>query len=230
MGLGGVKRAVLLDALGTIVELPPPVRPLVEELARLGVTVEERVAGRALWAEMTYYREHIEEAADALLLADLRARCTEILRRGLGDAVRDVPAADLQRALLGALRFRAYPDVPAALAELRSGGVRIVVVSNWDVSLDEALERTGLAPLVDGAVNSAAVGFAKPDRRIFAAALELAGVDAADALFAGDSLEADVRGAHAAGIDAVLVKRDGDARPVGVRTIRSLAELPALAG
>jgi len=41
----------------------------------------------------------------------------------------------------------------------------------------------------------------------------------------GDSLEEDVVGARAAGIEAVLLRRDGRPGPSGVRTIASLAEL-----
>ena len=47
-----------------------------------------------------------------------------------------------------AVRFVAYPDVAPALAELREGGAKLVVVSNWDVSLHPVLEQTGLAGLV----------------------------------------------------------------------------------
>jgi len=102
-------------------------------------------------------------------------------------------------------------------------------VSNWDASLHERLEETGLAPLVDGAIASAELGHAKPDGAIFARALELAGAPAAAALHAGDSPDADVEGALAAGVRAVLVARDGAARaPAGVPVVSSLAELPAL--
>ena len=106
---------------------------------------------------------------------------------------------------------------------------RLVVVSNWDASLHERLEETGLAPLVDGAIASAELGHAKPDGAIFAHALGLAGTPAAAALHAGDSPDADVEGALAAGLRAVLVARDGAARaPAGVPVVSSLAELPAL--
>jgi putative hydrolase of the HAD superfamily len=116
--------------------------------------------------------------------------------------------------------------VAGTLARLRHAGARLVVVSNWDVSLHEVLARTGLAMLVDGAITSAELGAAKPAPAIFARALELAGgVAPARALHAGDSVEADVAGARAAGIEAVLVVRDGTPAPAGVRTIRSLAEL-----
>jgi putative hydrolase of the HAD superfamily len=50
-------------------------------------------------------------------------------------------------------------------------------------------------------------------------------VAAADAIHVGDTLDEDVAGARAAGIEPVLIRR-GDGPPVsGVRTISSLAEL-----
>jgi HAD superfamily hydrolase (TIGR01549 family) len=215
---------VLLDALGTLVELPPPAPALVEELAARGVTVTEEEAARAIGAEIAYYRAHLDEASDAAGLAALRGRCTEVLRDALPPHARDV--ADLQQALLGALRFRAYAEAAATLAELRSRGLTLVVVSNWDVSLHEVLARTGLAPFVDAVVTSAEHGAAKPAPSIFAAALERAGARPEEALHVGDSVEADVAGARAAGIEPVLVVRDGAAPPDdGTRTVDTLASL-----
>jgi putative hydrolase of the HAD superfamily len=222
--VGGVTpRAVLLDALGTLLELEPPAPRLVRELAARGAEVSEDEAAAALRAEIAYYRRHHDLAGDRAGLAELRARCTEVLREALPARAHDVP--DLQAALLAALRFRPFPEVPGALRALRGGGARLVVVSNWDVSLHDALAATGLAALVDGAISSAEAGAAKPDPRIFARALALAGARAADALHVGDSLEHDVAGARAAGIEAVLVVRDGSAPPAGVRAIRSLSSL-----
>ena len=43
----------------------------------------------------------------------------------------------------------------------------------------------------------------------------------------GDSLEADVAGARAAGLEAVLVVRNGAVAPPGVRAVSALAELVA---
>jgi putative hydrolase of the HAD superfamily len=223
VGLGRVTpRAVLLDALGTLVELPPPGPALVEELAARGVKVRESEAGWAIGAEIAFYRAHLHHARDADGLELLRERCTEVLRAALPAHAREV--RDLRGALLGALRFRPYPEVPDALRALREAGARLVVASNWDVSLHEVLDRTGLAPLVDGAVSSAEVGAAKPDPALFAAALEVAGAEPGEALHVGDSPEADVAGARAAGIEPVLVVRSG-AAPAGVRTVRSLDEL-----
>jgi putative hydrolase of the HAD superfamily len=219
-------RAVLLDALGTLLELPDPRPALVAGLAERGAAVGEAEAGAALAAEIAFYRAHHDEAGDPAALADLRARCTEVLRAALPARARAAP--DLQGALLGALRFRPFPEVPAALRALRAGGARLVVLSNWDVSLHEALAATGLAPLVDGAVSSAEAGAAKPDPRAFAAALAVAGVAAGDAVHAGDSVEHDVAGARAAGVRPVLVARDGAPAVPGVPAVASLAELPGL--
>jgi putative hydrolase of the HAD superfamily len=78
---------------------------------------------------------------------------------------------------------------------------------------------------VDAVVISAELGVAKPDPAIFNAALERLGAVAGDALHVGDSIEADVEGARAAGIEAVLVARDGAGAPAGVRAVASLDEL-----
>jgi putative hydrolase of the HAD superfamily len=217
-----VVRAVLLDALGTLVELPAPWPALVEELAARGVRVTEEEARIALLEEMAYYRAHHDEAVGAPELDDLRDRCTEVLRAALPP--RAGAAADLRGALLGALRFRPYAEVPQVLAQLRDLGVARVVVSNWDVSLRGVLADTGLAPLLDGAVISAEVGAAKPDPTIFTRALRIAGVGADEALHVGDSADADLAGARAAGIRALHLDRSG-ADP---DALTSLAELPRL--
>jgi putative hydrolase of the HAD superfamily len=185
--------------------------------------VTEQAARDAIRAEIGYYRAHLHEGADPASLAALRARCAE----AMAPALPGVPLADALAALLESLRFFAYPDAAPALTALRDAGIRTVVVSNWDVSLHERLTETGLSALVDGALASAEAGSAKPDRAIFAAALELAGARPDEAWHVGDTVDADVAGARAAGLTAVLIARDGDPpeRPAGVPVIGSLAEL-----
>jgi putative hydrolase of the HAD superfamily len=217
-------RAVLFDALGTLVELRAPWPALAGELAMRGATVSEDEARTALMAEMGYYRAHHDEAGDWPGLVDLRRRCAVVVQEHLA-----TPLAldEVLAALLAALRFHAYPEVPGVLARLRADGARLAIVSNWDVSLYDVLERTGLRRLVDAVAISAELGVAKPDPAIFRAALERLGVDAAGAVHVGDSLEHDVAGARAAGLEAVLVVRDGAPARDGVRTVASLSELIA---
>jgi putative hydrolase of the HAD superfamily len=216
--------AVLLDAFGTLVRMDPPGPRLREALERLsGVDVGLEAAERGFAAEIAYYLEHNVEGRDAASLETLRDRCAEVLHGALRRSGLD--RGVVRRAMLESLRFEAFPDAPGALRELRARGLRLVVASNWDRSLPTVLDRVGLGELVDAVVPSAVVGAAKPDRRLFEAGLEAAGCAAGEALYAGDSVESDVEGARAAGIEAVLVDREGTAPP-GVPAIRSLEDLP----
>ncbi|HEY7836230.1 MAG TPA: HAD-IA family hydrolase [Solirubrobacteraceae bacterium] len=221
-------RAVLLDALGTLLELEPPAPRLrTELLQRFGVRIGETDAQRAIAAEIGYYRAHLDEGRDPVALAELRSRCAEALRDGLPDDERiaAIDNAALTSALLASLRFEPFADVRPALAAARAAGRRLLVVSNWDASLNEVLDRLGLSPMLDGVVTSAEFGERKPAPEIFEHALALAGVAADEAIHIGDSLAEDVAGARAAGIEAVLIKRDGAPGPPGVRTIATLAAL-----
>lgn len=229
--------ALLIDGLGTLVSLAAPAPALRHELAiRFGVAVSEAEAGAGLGAEIAFYRAHMGLGRDDESLRDLRHRCAEVLRDALPRSKRlSAPdTAAVAEALLASLRFEAYPDARGVLIRARQEGARIVVVSNWDVSLHEVLERVGLAPLVDGVVTSAAVGAAKPAPAIFAHALALAGVAPERAIHVGDSLDEDVRGAAACGIRPVFLRRDGGPGasgppgapdPAGVVTITGLAQL-----
>jgi len=218
--------AILLDALGTLVALEPPAPLLRAELAaRFGLEVSEREAAGAIAAEIAYYRAHLDDGRDDAGLADLRRRCAEVLRSALPEPGQGLPVDGLLEALLSSLRFSAFDDARPALRAARERGQRLVVVSNWDVSLIGVLRGLGLEPLLDGILTSASAGMRKPSPAIFQAALALAGVDAGDAIHVGDSLDEDVAGARAAGIEPVLIHRGAGPPVPGVRTIASLAEL-----
>jgi HAD superfamily hydrolase (TIGR01549 family) len=222
-------RALLIDGLGTIIALAPPAPALRHELAaRFGIRVSDAQADRALAAEIAFYRAHMGLGRDAESLAGLRRRCAEVLRDALpaGQRIAALPISAVTEALLASLRFRAWGDARDALLRARAAGARVVVVSNWDVSLLQVLELIGLAPLVDAVVTSAAVGAAKPAPAIFRHALALAGVAPGEALHVGDNLAQDVAGARGCAIRAVLLHRDDGPAPAGVASIASLAELP----
>ena len=210
-------KAVLLDALGTLVELEPPFERLA---AALGGDVPLERAERAMRAEMGYYRAHSHEGRDAASLAELRERSARVLSDELGVKV---PV----ETMMSAIRFRAYPDAAPALTELRGRGLRAVCVSNWDCSLPDVLAEVGLADALDGVVASATVGARKPEPAIFEVALDRAGCAPDEALAVGDTPEEDVAGAAAAGVRAVLIDRDGSAvtAPGETAVISSLAEI-----
>ena len=152
--------------MGTLLRLEDPAPRLrAALLARLGVDVGAAAAAAAVRAEIGFYRANLLRGRDAESLAELRAECAEVMRPVLPAPIASASPAVLTAALMEALEFSAYPDAAPALRALRAAGCALVVVSNWDVSLAERLEETGLLPLVDAVVTSAEVGVLKPDRR-----------------------------------------------------------------
>ena len=97
-----------------------------------------------------------------------------------------------------------YDDTLPALAALAA--YRHVVVSNHVPELPALVTALGLP--VDAVVTSAAVGWEKPHARMWAAARAAAG-DPDEAWMVGDNPVADVAGAEAAGIPAILVRTEG---------------------
>jgi putative hydrolase of the HAD superfamily len=220
-----VKGAVLIDALGTLVELQPPAPRLRALLAAEGFPVAEERARAAFRAEIAYYLEHHLDGRTREGLEELRDRCAATMLEAL--ALPGLDHALARRAMLAALEFTPYPDAAPALRALRAGGHRIAILSNWDCSLEDWLAPSGLLEFVEGVITSAVAGAAKPDPAIFSRALALLGAEAEGSVHVGDSLDKDVEGARAAGIRAILVARDRDA-PAGVEAIGSLADLPSL--
>jgi putative hydrolase of the HAD superfamily len=218
--------AVMFDALGTLVALEPP-GPLLRKALqdRAGVEISPAQAEVALAAEISYYRAHLNEGRDRQSLAGLRRRCAEKLWEALPADAQAIDTEVLEAILLDALRFTAFADARDALEAVRRLPACALVVSNWDVSLEDVLANLDLAPLVDGVVTSAGAGARKPSEAIFTRALKLAGVARERAVHVGDSVEEDVAGARRAGIEPILLSRSGRAGPPEVTTIASLSEL-----
>jgi putative hydrolase of the HAD superfamily len=127
------------------------------------------------------------------------------------------------------------PEAIEVITGLRERGIRIGVLSNtmWPRSWhEEVFRRDGLLGLIDGAVYSSEIDWAKPHPAAFRAAMAAVGVsDPAGCVFVGDRPYDDVHGAKRAGMRAVLIPHSdvpayADARPDAV--IRRLSELPRL--
>ena len=125
--------------------------------------------------------------------------------------------------------FALYEDVLPCFARLRAAGVRLGLVSNTSRDLDEIVAAFALADYVEVAVASCEVGLSKPSPAIFGVALERTGVQAAETVMVGDSVEDDVKGALACGMGAVLLDRAGR-YDLPFVTVRTLADLPAVLG
>lgn len=214
-------RAVLIDAMGTLVRLRPPVPLLEAALADAGYPNPPRVVAAALAQEIRYYRANHLRGSTPEHLSVLRRDCARVL---VGRLETPPPIGLAQELLLRSIRIEPFPDARAFLETAHARGVAVVVVSDWDCSLRETLARIGLGAALDGVVVSADVGAAKPAAAPFTAALDLAGVAAGRALHCGDDPARDLAGAAAAGIRAVLCDRD-DRFPDVAPRVASLAEL-----
>ena len=218
-------RAVLLDALGTLVELQPPAPRLQRLLREVGFEVSEERAAAAFMAEIAYYLDHHLEGSDRERLERLRDRCAEEMRRAL--ELPDLDHATARRAMLGALEFRPYPDVLPALGELRERGL------HRRDRQQLGLLAAGLAR-ADGHHGAGGRrghlgrgrGAQAEPARVRARACDR-GRGAGEALHVGDKVDNDVEGARAAGVRGILLQREGDP-PADVEAISSLRELPAL--
>jgi putative hydrolase of the HAD superfamily len=103
-------------------------------------------------------------------------------------------------------KWRLFDDTVAVLSELKASGWRHVILSNHVPELAELVERVGLGGLIDEVVNSAVTGYEKPHPEAFSLG-RAAGRDAHELWMIGDNPVADVAGAEAVGIPAILVRR-----------------------
>ena len=123
---------------------------------------------------------------------------------------------------------RRLPGRREALERIRALGYRMAVVSNSDGTMRRTVSRIGLAHLFDGLIDSTVVGFEKPDPRIFEVALETIGARPERTVHVGDLHAADVVGARAAGVHAVLLDPWADWPDVDCFKVADLTELAAL--
>lgn len=222
---------VLLDAGGTLIRVGPDVGEIyADRAARYGVHVEPKVIEaqfRALWVERhdTLHggvSDAVEREWWRELVSDVFERAGK--RRAFGGAFYPYFEELYDLFALGDV-WHVFDDVVPALEALQANGIRCAVVSNWDSRLGQLLDRLGLARWFEFVFTSGALGYRKPDPRIFRHALAQLGVSAGRAVHVGDSFEDDVLGAQRAGVTPVLIARDGPP-PAAVTTLQALTGLP----
>jgi putative hydrolase of the HAD superfamily len=101
------------------------------------------------------------------------------------------------------------PEAAPLMRGLRERGIKVGVLSNtmWPRSAHERVFlRDQVLNLIDGAVYSSEIAWAKPHPEAFRAAMAAVGMDdPADCVFVGDRPYDDVHGAKGAGMRAVLI-------------------------
>ena len=221
--------AVFLDVDKTLLWVDVDVEGYVEDLepySTNGTLTVEEACEPLLESLHTHISQNINYPTEEEL-AEFRRENARKTAEVLGlEAPTDVLTEVLERRLI----FRPYPESEEVMEELLAIGLPLFVVSNWDVALEGVLENLGWVRYFDGIVASAKVGSEKPERAIFEEGLRLAGfAERRDrVVHVGNDPVSDVEGAISAGIDAVLIDREGDLQgPEAIVTLPDLRGLPA---
>jgi len=115
--------------------------------------------------------------------------------------------------LEGEIPLELYPDVHPTLTKLARGGFSMGLISNAPADTDQVVESLGLTKFLGSVIISGAVGYSKPHPEIFRMALRDLDVPPEEAIHVGDVYEADVVGARNAGMNGLLIDREG-AQPI----------------
>ncbi len=132
--------------------------------------------------------------------------------------------------------YQCYPDAVETLKLLKGRGYKLGLYSNAtdDPLIQRLVNRNGLRPWLSPTFSSAGCGWRKPRREAFALIADRWGLDPSQVAVVGDTLKADILGAHQAGMAGILAAMDEapsneanrQIRPAAV--IKGLAELPNL--
>jgi putative hydrolase of the HAD superfamily len=218
-------RAVLLDAVGTLIALREPMGESYSRVAAAhGVAIASgRLAEAFGRVFATAPPPTFPASAPAEGLVRERAWWHAVAKRTFlaADSTQRFPDFDacfeeLWRLFACPDAWLATPGAAESLADLRASGRRTAIVSNFDRRLPGILEGLGLAAGLDACVLAADAGAAKPDPRIFRCALARLRVEPDQAAFVGDDHQRDLDPASALGL-----------HPVDVASLATLRDLPA---
>ncbi len=220
--------AVFLDLDGTLLWVDLDIEGYLEDLrpyATDGSLTVEQAEGPIRESLRTHINENINYPTEEKLAGFQR----ENARRVADSLGLDAPAEVLDEAMERRILYNPYPESEVVMEELIGMDLPLYVVSNWDVALEAVLDELGWTCYISGIVASAKVGSEKPDGTIFEKDLQVSDVPRNRVVHVGNDPISDIRGAVAAGIDAILVDREGGIKaPEAVETLPDLRGLPAL--
>lgn len=204
--MSAAPRAVLFDAVGTLIHLREPVGATYARVAGGGDPAALQAAFvTALRSQPPMVFPALDGAAADAAERRWWQEVVEAVFAGAGTALPAGAFDALWRYYAGAAAWQAAPGAHALLDDLRGRGRRTGMVSNFDHRLPAVLDALDLAARLDVVVLPRDAGAAKPDPRIFHLALARLGVAAGDALYVGDDAADDIAGAAAAGMRALHV-------------------------
>ena len=104
--------------------------------------------------------------------------------------------------------WKLFPETRGVLTSLEKRGFKLGLISNFDTRVYDVCQALGIYKYFQSFVISSEAGFAKPSPEIFEIALIEQGVSAEESIHIGDSIEHDILGAKALGINAILLDRE----------------------
>jgi putative hydrolase of the HAD superfamily len=223
---------VLFDAGGIFVVPDPAATAMV--LAPFGGTSDHNLLVRSHYAGM----EALDAAASERTDASIDRITWDIYRRAYVAAAgvefdHEAAAANAMRRLFSPYYWR-FPllESVAALAQLHYRRVPIGVVSNASGQIEATLANLCICQVGPGAgvpvsivTDSAVIGFAKPDPRIFREAIAELNLAPARIAYVGDSFVNDVAAARAAGLVPILYDPFDDHARYDCERVHSLHEV-----
>ena len=219
-------RAVVFDVDFTLARPGPDLGPEgYRELGRRhGLELDPARYDEARAAAFAEMKRHPELDHDE----EIWVLFTERIIRGMGGVGDTYKAAvEMEGRWANSAHFELYDDALPVLDRLGEHGLLIGLLSNSSRDLHEFVAHHSLR--ADAVLTSHAHGKTKPHESIFRAMLELLGVGADEAVMVGDTVDDDVEGARAVGMQAVLLDREGRYPELEGR-LDDLRELPVVLG
>jgi putative hydrolase of the HAD superfamily len=203
-------RALIFDAGNTLLRIN--YAAIAEQLALLGIRKSQEAVAQAEYRARVRLDPHLAPGRSTESRSVAGSYFRYVLEElGVTDpeTVRAVAEWRQEYNLPVGLWHLPDPEALTALRLARDAGCVAGVISNSNGSVRSILEETGLAAHLHFILDSAVVGFEKPDPRIFLMGLAEARVEPREAVYIGDLYSVDVLGARAAGIAAVLLDPGG---------------------
>lgn len=204
---------VFFDAANTVIEPVPSVGHIYARVAaKYGVEASAESLNKAFPSAWKGVRGEGGASPYGTTEESARRFWFDTVRRTFEEAGHRMPDGtffdELYRVFELGENWRVAPDLPEALELVRRAGIRTGILSNFDGRLRKILAALGLDESFEVMAVSCEIGAEKPDRAIFDAARELAGVKMPSEVgFIGDQKGDDLEGARAAGWRACRIDR-----------------------
>jgi putative hydrolase of the HAD superfamily len=209
-------KVIFLDAVGTLFGVRGSVGEVYRDIAhKFGVDADPTLLNQAFFQS---FKSATPMAFPGVLATDVPAQeyawweaiaVQTFQQAGVLDQFADFSAffAALYEHFKTAEPWHVYADTRYSLMHWRDRGIELGVLSNFDSRLYPVLDALELTHFFTSVTISTEVGAAKPDRRMFEAALQKHNCSPEAAWHIGDSFKQDYQGAKAVGLRAIWLKR-----------------------